>query len=223
MSWPRLGPLAVLMLIVVGFAFGYAPLGSNLAGAIAVGALMAVFLANSGGPWDNAKKLVEDGNYGGKDSDAHAATVIGDTVGDPFEDTAGRSGGFRPASPRPPRACRLTGCKHSARLRGPPSATFGRPGGWQTHHVLPAEQPDHQDCQRQSAAERVPAGHDGRRGPISTAPGKQPGSRADQECEQQRHGEPERQQVVRRPRGIGQCSLLVMGARRWDGGDVERA
>ncbi len=52
---------------------------------------MAVFLANSGGAWDNAKKLVEDGNYGGKGSDVHAATVIGDTVGDPFKDTAGPS------------------------------------------------------------------------------------------------------------------------------------
>jgi K(+)-stimulated pyrophosphate-energized sodium pump len=83
------GLLAVLMPIVVGFAFGYAPLGSFLAGAIAAGALMAVFLANSGGAWDNAKKLVEDGNFGGKGSDAHAATVIGDTVGDPFKDTAG--------------------------------------------------------------------------------------------------------------------------------------
>ena len=60
-----------------------------LAGAIAAGTLMAVFLANSGGAWDNAKKLVEDGNHGGKGSDAHAATVIGDTVGDPFKDTAG--------------------------------------------------------------------------------------------------------------------------------------
>ena len=75
--------------IAVGFAFGYAPLGAYLAGAIAAGVLMAVFLANSGGAWDNAKKLVEDGNYGGKGSDAHAATVIGDTVGDPFKDTAG--------------------------------------------------------------------------------------------------------------------------------------
>ncbi len=83
------GLLAVLMPIFVGFAFGYAPLGSFLAGAIAAGALMAVFLANSGGAWDNAKKLVEDGNYGGKGSEAHAATVIGDTVGDPFKDTAG--------------------------------------------------------------------------------------------------------------------------------------
>jgi len=83
------GLLAVLTPIAVGFALGYAPLGSYLAGAIAAGVLMAVFLANSGGAWDNAKKLVEDGNHGGKGSDAHAATVIGDTVGDPFKDTAG--------------------------------------------------------------------------------------------------------------------------------------
>ncbi len=83
------GLLAVLTPIAVGFAFGYAPLGSVLAGAIATGVLMAVFLANSGGAWDNAKKLVEDGNYGGKGSEAHAATVTGDTVGDPFKDTAG--------------------------------------------------------------------------------------------------------------------------------------
>jgi K(+)-stimulated pyrophosphate-energized sodium pump len=79
----------VLMPITVGFAFGYAPLGSYLAGAIAAGALMAVFLANSGGAWDNAKKLVEDGYHGGKGSPAHEATIIGDTVGDPFKDTAG--------------------------------------------------------------------------------------------------------------------------------------
>ncbi len=83
------GILAVLTPIAVGFAFGYAPLGSFLAGAIAAGVLMAVFLSNSGGAWDNAKKLVEDGHYGGKGSEAHAATVIGDTVGDPFKDTAG--------------------------------------------------------------------------------------------------------------------------------------
>jgi K(+)-stimulated pyrophosphate-energized sodium pump len=83
------GILAVLTPIALGFAFGYAPLGSFLAGAIAAGVLMAVFLSNSGGAWDNAKKLVEDGNYGGKGSEAHAATVIGDTVGDPFKDTAG--------------------------------------------------------------------------------------------------------------------------------------
>jgi K(+)-stimulated pyrophosphate-energized sodium pump len=81
--------LALLTPIAVGFAIGYAPLGSFLAGAIAAGVLMAVFLANSGGAWDNAKKLVEDGHHGGKGSEAHAATVIGDTVGDPFKDTAG--------------------------------------------------------------------------------------------------------------------------------------
>ncbi|WP_067171015.1 sodium-translocating pyrophosphatase [Microtetraspora niveoalba] len=83
------GLLAVMTPIAVGFAFGYAPLGAYLAGAIAAGTLMAVFLANSGGAWDNAKKLVEDGSHGGKGSEAHAATVIGDTVGDPFKDTAG--------------------------------------------------------------------------------------------------------------------------------------
>jgi K(+)-stimulated pyrophosphate-energized sodium pump len=83
------GLLAVLTPIAVGFAFGYAPLGAYLAGAIGVGVLMAVFLANSGGAWDNAKKLVEDGHHGGKGSEAHEATVIGDTVGDPFKDTAG--------------------------------------------------------------------------------------------------------------------------------------
>jgi K(+)-stimulated pyrophosphate-energized sodium pump len=83
------GLLAVLAPIAVGFGLGYAPLGAFLAGAISSGVLMAVFLANSGGAWDNAKKLVEDGHYGGKGSDAHAATVIGDTIGDPFKDTAG--------------------------------------------------------------------------------------------------------------------------------------
>ncbi|NYE41547.1 sodium-translocating pyrophosphatase [Streptomyces fulvorobeus] len=83
------GLLAVLAPIAVGFGLGVGALGSYLAGAIATGTLMAVFLANSGGAWDNAKKLVEDGHHGGKGSDAHAATVIGDTVGDPFKDTAG--------------------------------------------------------------------------------------------------------------------------------------
>jgi K(+)-stimulated pyrophosphate-energized sodium pump len=85
------GLLAVLTPIAVGFTFGYAPLGSFLAGAIGVGVLMAVFLSNSGGAWDNAKKLVEDGNHGGKGSAAHEATIVGDTVGDPFKDTAGPS------------------------------------------------------------------------------------------------------------------------------------
>ncbi|WP_424183947.1 sodium-translocating pyrophosphatase [Actinokineospora sp. G85] len=83
------GLLAVLAPIAVGFGLGVGPLAGYLGGAIATGTLMAVFLANSGGAWDNAKKLVEDGNHGGKGSDAHAATVIGDTVGDPFKDTAG--------------------------------------------------------------------------------------------------------------------------------------
>ncbi len=83
------GLLAVLAPIATGFWLGWEPLGSYLAGAIAAGVLMAIFLANSGGAWDNAKKLVEDGNFGGKGSDAHEATIIGDTVGDPFKDTAG--------------------------------------------------------------------------------------------------------------------------------------
>jgi K(+)-stimulated pyrophosphate-energized sodium pump len=83
------GLLAVLAPVAVGFGLGVGALAGFLAGAIGSGTLMAVFLANSGGAWDNAKKLVEDGNHGGKGSDAHAATVIGDTVGDPFKDTAG--------------------------------------------------------------------------------------------------------------------------------------
>jgi K(+)-stimulated pyrophosphate-energized sodium pump len=83
------GLLAVMAPIAVGFGLGVGPLGAYLAGSIGTGTLMAVFLANSGGAWDNAKKMVEDGNHGGKGSEAHAATVIGDTVGDPFKDTAG--------------------------------------------------------------------------------------------------------------------------------------
>jgi K(+)-stimulated pyrophosphate-energized sodium pump len=83
------GLLAVMAPIAVGFGLGVEPLAAYLAGAIGTGVLMAVFLANSGGAWDNAKKLVEDGAHGGKGSSAHDATVIGDTVGDPFKDTAG--------------------------------------------------------------------------------------------------------------------------------------
>ncbi|MGZ4599342.1 MAG: sodium-translocating pyrophosphatase [Oryzihumus sp.] len=83
------GLLAAMAPVAVGFGLGIGPLAGYLAGAIGTGVLMAVFLANSGGSWDNAKKIVEDGNYGGKGSEAHAATVIGDTVGDPFKDTAG--------------------------------------------------------------------------------------------------------------------------------------
>ena len=83
------GLLAILTPIAVGFGLGIGALGCYLAGTIATGVLMAVFLSNSGGAWDNAKKFVEDGNFGGKGSPAHEATVIGDTVGDPFKDTAG--------------------------------------------------------------------------------------------------------------------------------------
>jgi K(+)-stimulated pyrophosphate-energized sodium pump len=83
------GLLAAMAPIAVGFGLGIGPLAGFLAGAIGAGVLMAVFLANAGGAWDNAKKIVEDGAHGGKGSEAHSATVIGDTVGDPFKDTAG--------------------------------------------------------------------------------------------------------------------------------------
>jgi len=81
--------LAVLMPVVVGFGLGKFALGGYLAATIVVGALMANFLSNAGGAWDNGKKYVEEGNLGGKGSDVHKAVVIGDTVGDPFKDTAG--------------------------------------------------------------------------------------------------------------------------------------
>jgi K(+)-stimulated pyrophosphate-energized sodium pump len=83
------GLLAVLAPIAVGFGLGIGPLAAYLAGAVGTGTLMALFLSNSGGAWDNAKKMVEDGRFGGKGSPAHEATIIGDTVGDPFKDTAG--------------------------------------------------------------------------------------------------------------------------------------
>ncbi len=83
------GLLAVMMPVAVGFGLGVGALGAYLAGAIGTGTLMAVFLSNSGGAWDNAKKMIEDGHHGGKGSDAHHATIVGDTVGDPFKDTAG--------------------------------------------------------------------------------------------------------------------------------------
>ena len=83
------GLLAAFAPIAVGFGLGVGPLAGFLAGAIGTGVLMAVFLANSGGAWDNAKKIIEDGAHGGKGSPEHAAAVIGDTVGDPFKDTAG--------------------------------------------------------------------------------------------------------------------------------------
>src|SRR5208282_4832419 len=81
--------LAVLSPVIVGFGLDYYALGAFLCGTILTGQLMANFLSNSGGAWDNAKKYIEDGNYGGKGSESHKAAVIGDTVGDPFKDTAG--------------------------------------------------------------------------------------------------------------------------------------
>jgi K(+)-stimulated pyrophosphate-energized sodium pump len=81
--------LATLSPVIIGFGINYMALGAFLAAVILTGQLMAVFLSNSGGAWDNAKKYIEDGHEGGKGSEAHKAAVIGDTVGDPFKDTAG--------------------------------------------------------------------------------------------------------------------------------------
>jgi K(+)-stimulated pyrophosphate-energized sodium pump len=81
--------LAVLTPVVIGFGIGFKALGAFLAAVILVGQLMANYLSNAGGSWDNAKKYIEDGNYGGKGSDSYRAAVIADTVGDPFKDTAG--------------------------------------------------------------------------------------------------------------------------------------
>ncbi|MDD5558957.1 sodium-translocating pyrophosphatase [Candidatus Methylomirabilis sp.] len=83
------GVLSIVSPILVAFAFGAPALGGFLAGAILTGQLMAVFLSNTGGAWDNAKKKIEEGLFGGKGTDCHKAAVIGDTVGDPFKDTAG--------------------------------------------------------------------------------------------------------------------------------------
>ena len=85
------GIMAVAAPVLVGFLFGYEAVGGMLAGSLVTGVLMAIFMSNAGGAWDNAKKFIENGNHGGKGSDAHAAAVIGDTVGDPFKDTSGPS------------------------------------------------------------------------------------------------------------------------------------
>jgi len=83
------GFVAIGTPVVVGFLLGPLALGAVLAGGTASGVLMALFMANAGGAWDNAKKYIETGKLGGKGSDAHKAAVVGDTVGDPFKDTAG--------------------------------------------------------------------------------------------------------------------------------------
>lgn len=83
--------LAILIPIIVGMVLGVAGVMGLLAGGLAAGFTLAVFMANAGGAWDNAKKMVEEGHFGGKGSECHKATVVGDTVGDPFKDTSGPS------------------------------------------------------------------------------------------------------------------------------------
>ena len=85
------GLLAVIAPVATGYVLGVSGLGGLLSGALVTGVLMALMMANAGGAWDNAKKYIEKGHYGGKGSDHHKAAVIGDTVGDPFKDTSGPS------------------------------------------------------------------------------------------------------------------------------------
>ena len=85
------GLMAIVAPLLVGFVLGSEALAGMLGGALASGVLLAIMMANAGGAWDNAKKYIEEGNYGGKGSEPHKAAVVGDTVGDPFKDTSGPS------------------------------------------------------------------------------------------------------------------------------------